>query len=107
AVARDAAGHVTISATVTVAVANVVVPPPPPPSGLIVAYGFDEGSGTTLSDASGNGLAGTVSNAAWTTGQFGGALQFNGSFNSMVTAASSPLLQLTDAFTVSAWVNPA
>ena len=31
------------------------------PSGLVAAYGFDEGSGTTVTDASGNGNNGTIS----------------------------------------------
>ena len=46
-------------------------------SGLVAAYGFDEGSGTTVTDASGNGHTGTVSNTSWSTaGKYGGALQF-------------------------------
>src|SRR5947209_5299085 len=48
--------------------------------GLVAAYGFDEGSGTRVADASGNGNSGTISNATWSTaGKYGGALQFNGS----------------------------
>ena len=47
--------------------------------GLVAAYGFDEGSGTTVTDASGNGNNGTITNATWaTTGKYGKALQFNG-----------------------------
>ena len=50
------------------------------PSGLVAAFGFNEGSGTSVTDASGNGNTGTVSGATWvTTGKYGGALQFNGS----------------------------
>ena len=49
------------------------------PTGLVAAYGFDEGSGTTVTDASGNGNTGTITNATWaTTGKYGKALQFNG-----------------------------
>ena len=33
---------------------------PPPPTGLVAAYSFDEGSGTTAADASGNGNTGTI-----------------------------------------------
>ena len=52
---------------------------PAAPSGLVAAYGFDEGSGTTVTDASGNGNNGTIANATWaTTGKYGKALQFNG-----------------------------
>jgi hypothetical protein len=79
---------------------------PTPPTGLVAAYGFDEGQGTTAGDSSGNNLAGAVSNAGWTSGKFGGALQFTGGLNSLVTVASSPLLNLNTGFTISAWVNP-
>ena len=48
-------------------------------AGLVAAYGFDEGSGTTVTDASGNGNTGTITNATWAaTGKYGKALQFNG-----------------------------
>ena len=102
AIARDAAGHESTSAAVEVTVANAT-----PVVGLVAAYGFDEGQGSSTADASGNGLAGSLSNAAWASGQFGGALQFTGESNSFVTVASSPLLQLGTAYTLEAWVNPA
>jgi len=44
AVARDAAGNTTTSVAVSVTVSNVV----PPATGLVAAYNFDAGSGTTL-----------------------------------------------------------
>jgi len=48
------------------------------PSGLIAAWGFDEGNGTVAGDGSGSGNAGSVSSAAWTTqGRFGNALVFD------------------------------
>ena len=47
--------------------------------GLVAAYAFDDGSGSVLSDASGNGHDGTISGATWTSGHDGGALSFNGS----------------------------
>ena len=50
------------------------------PSGPLAAYAFNEGSGTTTADASGNGVTGTLQGAAWTTaGKNGNALSFNGS----------------------------
>src|SRR6185503_20769830 len=36
--------------------------------GLIGAYGFNEGIGTTLSDVSGNSNNGTITGATWSTG---------------------------------------
>src|SRR2546426_12722664 len=43
--------------------------------GLVAAYAFSEGSGTTVADISGNNNNGTISAATWTTaGRFGNAL---------------------------------
>ena len=99
AVARDAAGNTTTSAAVTVTVSA----PPPTPSGLVAAYGFDEGVGSSVADASGSGNGGTISGASWTTGRFGGALSFNGT-NNWVTVPDANSLDLT-RFTISAWVK--
>jgi PKD repeat protein len=72
--------------------------------GLVAAYGFEEGSGTTVTDASGNGLNGTVNGATWSTaGKDGGALIFNGT-NSYVDLGNPVPLQLTGSMTLSAWV---
>src|SRR5690242_18266546 len=74
---------------------------------LVAAYGFEEGTGATTGDSSGNGLAGTLSNAAWTTaGKFGRALSFNGT-SAWVTVADNALLHLATGMTVEAWVRPA
>src|SRR4029453_9545085 len=43
--------------------------------GLVAAYGFNEGTGTTVTDVSGNNNTGTISGVTWMTqGRFGGAL---------------------------------
>ena len=76
------------------------------PSGLVAAYGFDEGSGTTVTDQSGNGNNGTIANATWaTTGKYGHALQFNGS-NARVNVPDVAALHFTTGMTLEAWVNP-
>ena len=36
-------------------------------AGLVAAYAFDEGGGTTARDASGNGNSGLVGTATWTS----------------------------------------
>src|SRR5258708_40324399 len=52
-------------------------------------YGFNEGSGNTTADASGNANVGTLSGPSWTTaGRYGYALSFNGT-NAYVEAANS------------------
>ena len=75
------------------------------PTGLVAAYGFDEGSGTTTADQSGNGNAGALSNTVWSTGgKFNNALSFNGS--ARVNVNDSASLRLTSGMTVEAWVRP-
>ena len=77
-----------------------------PLPGLVAAYGFDEASGTTVADRSGNGNTGTLANATWTSGgKYGSALSFNGS-NAWVTVANASSLNLTTGLTAEAWVNP-
>ena len=72
----------------------------------MAAYGFDEGSGTVVNDASGNGNNGTISGATWTTsGKYGNALTFNGT-SALVTINNAPSLQLTSGMTLEAWVYP-
>jgi len=52
---------------------------PVAPTGQIVWLKFDDGSGTSASDSSGNGNTGTLNNGpVWTAGEFGGALSFDG-----------------------------
>src|SRR5262245_44687828 len=65
------------------------------PAGLVAAYAFDEGGGTAVGDASGNGNSGSVGTATWTSsGKFGSGLVFNGA-NSRVTVNDSASLDLT------------
>ena len=67
AVARDRAGNTRTATTVNVTVSNTG-----PRPGLVAAYGFDEASGTTVTDASGTGNTGTIFQATRsTTAKFG------------------------------------
>jgi hypothetical protein len=98
--ARDAAGNATTSAAVTVTVNNTAA------TGLVAAYAFNEGTGTSTADSSGNGLTGTAANTSWSaSGKFGKALSFNG-VNSWVTVNDAAALDLTGGLTLEAWVNP-
>ena len=86
------------------AVATTDAAPPPPP-GLVGAWAFSEGSGTTAAEASGNGNVGTITGAQWTTqGRFGDALSFDG--NGTVRVANAPSLNFSSAMTLSAWGPP-
>jgi hypothetical protein len=72
----------------------------------VAAYGVNEGSGTVVHDASGNGNNGTISGATWTTsGKYGKALLFNRT-NALVTINNAAMLQLTSAMTLQAWAYP-
>jgi hypothetical protein len=80
-------------------------------SGLVAAYAFDEGSGTTVKDSSGNSLTGTIVGATWISGgMYGNALSFNGT-SSYIDLGNPAALQLTGSMTLEAWVkataNPA
>jgi hypothetical protein len=77
------------------------------PGSLVAAYSFNEGSGTTVHDASGNSHTGTLQGGtSWaTSGKYGKALSFNGT-NAYVNIPNSSLLQLRTAMTLEAWVNP-
>jgi hypothetical protein len=99
AVASDYAGNRTTSTSITLNINNTTGT-----NGLVAAYGFNDGSGTTVTDSSANGLTGTISNATWSTaGKYGNALVFNGT-NSLVTVNDAPVLNLTNGMTIEAWV---
>jgi hypothetical protein len=81
------AGSVSKSVSLTVTPATTIN------SGLAGAWRFDEGSGATTIDSSGNGNTGTLLNSpVWTTGISGGALQFSGS--NYVSVPNSPSLSI-------------
>ena len=74
--------------------------------GLVAAYNFEEASGATVVDASGNSNHGAISGAARiTSGKYGKALSFDG-VNDWVTINGSASLGLTTRVTVEAWVYP-
>jgi chitodextrinase len=104
AVARDVSNNTTTSSAVTVTVDNSVAPPPP---GLVAAYSFDEGAGTTAADRSGRGNTGTLNNVTWNpNGVFGSAASFNGTSSSFVSVNDSSSLDLTNGMTLEAWIKP-
>jgi hypothetical protein len=96
AVARDATGNATTSAAVAVEVHN---------TGVVAAFGFDEASGTTATDAI-DGHNGTISGATRVAaGRYGGALSFDG-VDDWVTVPHDPALNLSSGMTIEAWVKP-
>jgi hypothetical protein len=98
-----AAGNYVLSTPTATTTAAITAAPV---TGLVAAYAFSEGTGTTVGDGSGSGNAGTVTNATWTPGgKSGGALAFNGN-SARVTIPDAASLRLTTAMTLEAWVNP-
>ena len=78
---------------------------------LAAAYAFDEGTGSTTVDDSGNGNTGQIHGATWTSkGKHGKALSFDGK-SSYVDVGNGSSLRGTGSMTWSAWVyataNPA
>jgi hypothetical protein len=99
--ATDAAGNLSAFSNTASATTSASTGTP----GLVAAYDFNTGSGTTVSDVSGNGNTGTIVNAVWTTsGKYGGALSFNGA-NAQVVINDSASLHLTTGVTLEAWVS--
>lgn len=79
---------------------------PPAIPGLVGAWTFNEGSGTTAGDSSGRGNTGVLNGPVWTTaGRYGGALTFDG-VNDWVSVNDSASLDLTTAGSLTAWVRP-
>lgn len=77
-------------------------------SGLVAYYPFDDGSGTTLTDDSGNSLNGTLKDmddSAWVPGQIGSAIRFDG-IDDYIEVNHNDLLNMTTELTVSVWLNP-
>ncbi|MFZ3031807.1 MAG: LamG domain-containing protein [Candidatus Moraniibacteriota bacterium] len=79
-------------------------------SGLVGYWGLDDGiddgSSTSATDSSTNGNTGTLTNGpTWTTGQIGGAVNFDGT-DDHITAGAPTALNMTGTMTVSAWIYP-
>src|SRR5262245_30738987 len=89
-------------------IAHLMISPRAYAAAPVVALGFNEGSGATTADASGNGNTGTlVGGVTWTTaGKYGGALSFDGS-SGVVRIPDSPSWKVDGltGYTVSMWVK--
>ncbi len=107
-ISQSPAANASVAPNTAVAITVSLGPATAPAGGLVIAFGFDEASGTTALDTSGSGLNGTIREAVRVPGKTGGALSFDG-VNDWVTVTDttgSPL-DLTTGMTIEAWVNPA
>lgn len=107
-VLKPDAGRVRNINEAVIAASGQVVNPPPPPAGTpgLIGVGFwpfEEGSGNTTRDASGNGHDATLINGpTWIDGYTGKALQFNGQDQWVDTGDS--ILDTTANYSAAAWV---
>jgi hypothetical protein len=99
--ARDAAGNTTTSPTTIVLVSNATSS-----ANLLTAIHFDEGTGVSAADISGNNHNGALSGATWTAGKYGQSVNLNGS-SSYVNIADHSNFTLNPGqnYTWSAWVK--
>jgi hypothetical protein len=99
--ATDAAGNLSGYSNTS----SVTTQSGPPPGAPALAYGFNEGTGTTTVDGSGNGLTGTLVNGPiWIVGKNGNALSFDGTNEKVSLSSSFDISALP--FTMEAWVRP-
>lgn len=98
----DAVGNSGVSAVVAISVDNQ---PPTLTNGLVLQMEFDEVSGTSVADLSGNGNHGTLSGASWGLGVQGNGVTLNGVDSSLRVETSASLQSVTNAVTICAWVN--
>jgi hypothetical protein len=80
----------------------------PLPSGLVAGWSFNEASGTSAADSSGNGNTATLINGVTrTAGSSGGGLRFDGA-NDYIAVPNSPSLDISGTgLTLTMWINPA
>jgi hypothetical protein len=85
---------------------SVASPTPVPTAASLVGYWkFDEGSGSTTVDGSGNGNTGNIHGASWVAGVAGQALQFNG-LNSYVAMPQSSSLDISGSeISIEYWIS--
>ena len=73
----------------------------------LARWGFDEGSGTTAQDASGNGNVGTLQGPTRVAGKVGtGALAFDGVDDVVRLGGEASNRDVTNDFSVAFWANP-
>jgi hypothetical protein len=78
-----------------------------PKAGPVADWSFDAdpGEGTTTEDGTGHGHTATIHGAKWSShGKYGGAMEFKE--GTYLSVPASPELDLTEEFTLEAWIHP-
>ena len=75
--------------------------------GLVGAWAFEDGGGSTLRDVSGHGNDGVLTSGGfvWSTSPFGGALTFSGSNNVIIEESPRPAITHLENLTVEVWIK--
>lgn len=80
--------------------------PPPVDADTVQAWHFDEGQGSTASDAASKLTASSAGGVSWVKGKYGSALKFNGSDARVkLNGDGYHVFGERDSFTVDAWVK--
>ena len=69
----------------------------------VILFHFNEGTGSTVNDLSGNNLDGTIYNATWTSD--GNALSFNGTNARVTVPYNSAFNFSTESFSIETWIK--
>jgi hypothetical protein len=81
-------------------------PTPAPITGLVAHWPFDESTGTTAADASGQGHTAILMNGpVWTAGKIGGGLRFDG-LDDVARVTTPTRLTLSATLTIAGWLYP-
>ncbi len=76
-------------------------------TGPVGYWKFDENTGTTASDMSGNGNTGTLTlGPTWTTGKYGSGISFDGTDDYITAPSTTSLVMTNSSVSVSAWIYP-
>jgi hypothetical protein len=71
---------------------------------LILHWRFDEGSGDTVNDSSGNGHIGTIKGATWTVGDKGSCLEFGGDGDFVEDEDGEDYINGLTAISITMWI---
>jgi len=102
---RGTAFIILLVAAVVIAQVKLEGPPRVSEADLAAHWRFDEGTGTTVNDFSGNGNTGTF-DGAWYRGRYGSAGKFAAATTQEVTVSTSASLNMgTSNFSVALWAR--
>jgi len=84
---------------------EVLAPVAPGTESLVAYWAMDEGAGTTAADSAGSNVGSIEGAVSWVDGHAGTAIELDGGLTSYVNCGASPVFDITEAVTLSAWVN--